>query len=69
MTEVSLNHELKSLCCTGGVARDHGTAGHDMTDVRCVRIKTLCSDLLEVIDATEGYARKTDILCMPSPWR
>lgn len=41
VTKVSLNHELESLCRTGGVTGDHGTAGHDLADGCRVRIKTL----------------------------
>lgn len=69
MTKVPLNHELESLCCTGGVTGDHGTAGHDLADRCRVRIETVCSDLSEMVGTAGVYVRKGDILYMPSPWQ
>lgn len=68
MAKVSLDHELEGLCCTGGVTSDHGTTGHDMADGSRVRIKTICSDLREIVGDWDAVW-KGDILCMPSPWQ
>ena len=61
VTEVSLNHELKSLCRTGCVTGDHGIAGHDLTDGRRVRIQTFCRDsVCEVLGGK--YAAETLVI-------
>ena len=52
MTEVSLNHKLESLCCTRSVTGDHGTASHDIANGCRMRIKTLCSDLMDMVSAS-----------------
>lgn len=61
VTKVFLNHELESLCCTGGVTGDHGAAGHNMADGGRVRIKTLCGDSVCQVLGSE-YAAETFVV-------
>lgn len=47
MPEMSRDHQLQSLSCTGSIASDHRVSRHDLVDRRSMGIKAFCSHLIK----------------------
>ena len=49
MPEVPGDHELQRLCRTGGIARNHRVARHNLADGSRMRVQTLRRDLSQAV--------------------